>query len=330
MSAIEVFQLDGGVRSPMKLTSITDLFTFGLYPAGEPYVKFNISEAELGVWRRSPVLVQARIRDFVELGYFHECVKALRHGGARDIYGFIPYFPGGRGDRTTWDPIMPATLEMTTTIVNSLQLEKVFVLDGHSPMTRGLLTNAVGMSSATAIQAAVSGKTNLLEFDPFLSRDASVGPIYGHGYSGVIAPDEGSIGRAGDANYALGYGQGDNKRKIFFGKKVRDEATGTLSHFDFEEGSVLSERGRYLMVDDICDGGGTFAGLLARIREEYPAEEYPIDLFVTHGVFSGNYRKNLAGFERVFFTDSLGPNPDFGTQVGIDLYHPYIMRSMNK
>ena len=59
--------------------------------------------------------------------------------------------------------------------------------------------------------------------------------------------------------------------------------------------------GYFLLVDDICDGGGTFIGLA---NECFPSwADY--DLYVTHGIFSKGTDILFDAFVNVITTDSL-------------------------
>ena len=58
-----------------------------------------------------------------------------------------------------------------------------------------------------------------------------------------------------------------------------------------------------LILDDICDGGGTFTGLSHVLRGTYGARA--VDLFVTHGIFSKGLP--LDGIRAVHTTDSYRP-----------------------
>lgn len=131
-------------------------------------------------------------------------------------------------------------------------------------------------------------------------------------YYGVIAPDKGAHGRASDAAYEL------DVPWIFHGHKERDFDTGKLTGFSFQED--VPKSARYLVIDDICDGGGSFAGLAQ--ASGIPKEN--LDLWVTHGVFSGNYMQKLIPYyNKVYTTNSLvtveharinaafGPEPQF-------------------
>jgi ribose-phosphate pyrophosphokinase len=56
-----------------------------------------------------------------------------------------------------------------------------------------------------------------------------------------------------------------------------------------------------LLVDDICDAGGTFLGLQT-ILEGHGATS---DLFVTHGLFSAGTKALRRSFRTLYATDSL-------------------------
>lgn len=72
------------------------------------------------------------------------------------------------------------------------------------------------------------------------------------------------------------------------------------------DGRQYFERGRTiaLIVDDICDGGGTFVGLAKELRAAGATRVY---LYVTHGIFSK--RLPLEGIDHVYTTDSFLSGP---------------------
>ena len=79
--------------------------------------------------------------------------------------------------------------------------------------------------------------------------------------------------------------------------KTRDFDTGKLTSFEVPQ---LPRSGRVLVVDDICDGGGTFRGLAtaAGIGRDRLA------LWVSHGIFSGAAGELTGHFAQIFTTDS--------------------------
>jgi ribose-phosphate pyrophosphokinase len=116
-------------------------------------------------------------------------------------------------------------------------------------------------------------------------------------YDGIIAPDAGAVKRAESAGDAL-------ELPVFYASKGRDFETGSLLIFRAPKG--LDPNGTYLVVDDVCDGAGTFAGLADEIKREYGSLRITLDLWATHGVFSGRWRENLEGnYRHVYTTNSL-------------------------
>ncbi|MGV0804270.1 phosphoribosyltransferase family protein [Mycolicibacterium setense] len=171
----------------------------------------------------------------------------------------MPYLPSARGDHdATYDAQGVARLTAATGV------RDIIAADPHS---------GAWAASAEAHGAAVRAvsATDLVAESPLAQMD----------WDGVIAPDKGAVDRAGAVANRLGV-------RLLTAGKVRDPKTGALSGFAAPDG--LTE-GRYLLVDDICDGGGTFAGLAQAIRETEPAAE--LHLWVTHGLFTGRWRENL-------------------------------------
>lgn len=84
------------------------------------------------------------------------------------------------------------------------------------------------------------------------------------------------------------------------GYKKRDRSTGKLSGFGIIQEGIpedISDR-TIVIVDDICDGGGTFLGLVESLEKMYPINR--IELWVTHGMFQMSKVDTLAeGFDRI-------------------------------
>jgi ribose-phosphate pyrophosphokinase len=138
-------------------------------------------------------------------------------------------------------------------------------------------------------------------------------------WDGVIAPDKGAVDRAGAVARRLGVA-------LLIAGKVRDSATGKLSGFTAPEGL---EAGRYLLVDDICDGGGTFAGLAQAIREAQPDAE--LHLWVTHGLFTGRWRENLLPHFASITAANTTPHSDrdaLPDEVGQEPLRPHVIAAL--
>ncbi|WP_053122662.1 hypothetical protein [Mycolicibacterium conceptionense] len=225
------------------------------YPGGDTAVR-HLQPAEEGCvpvyWNAGGTL------DFLALAQwvaFHEARSA------QDPVLVMPYLPSARGDHDiTRDAQGAARLTAATGI------RRVITVDPHS--------------SAWA-DAATDWGTKVYALSPtgLITRSFLAADHWE--WRGVIAPDKGAVDRAGAVTEIL-------RLPLLTAGKVRDSATGKLSGFTAPEG-VGS--GRYLVVDDICDGGGTFAGLAQEIHQVAPNAE--MHLFVTHGLFTGRWRENL-------------------------------------
>lgn len=201
------------------------------------------------------------------------------------IVAVVPYFPGARADRGE-----PFGAQVYAMHFYNLQLDQIILLDPHSPVIVDELTYLMGPDTEITV----------VNSDEVLTT--GVAPIFNFsGYAGIIAPDKGAVPRATAVADALGL-------PVFKAGKTRDEATGKLSGFSCEP---LPEFGKFLLIDDICDGGGTFLGLadatgLAKER---------LDLYVTHGVFSKEAVNTLPEkFGKIFTTNSYAPTRNLNTE----------------
>jgi len=67
--------------------------------------------------------------------------------------------------------------------------------------------------------------------------------------------------------------------------------------------SIAEWNDNFLIVDDICDGGGTFIGLGEAIKKINPSAK--LELFVTHGFFTKGLDKLLKLYDTIYTTDSV-------------------------
>jgi ribose-phosphate pyrophosphokinase len=110
-------------------------------------------------------------------------------------------------------------------------------------------------------------------------------------YDCVIFPDKGA-----NARYDIKH------PNIVTAEKVRDQATGHITHFDLPPLNMPS-KGSVLVVDDLCDGGATFHILAKDIRKQVPFAD-SVTLYVTHGVFSRGVKDLLEDYTMIITTDS--------------------------
>ena len=68
--------------------------------------------------------------------------------------------------------------------------------------------------------------------------------------------------------------------------------------------------GKFIIIDDICDGGRTFIGIAEAIKEQVQNPE--IYLLVTHGIFSAGYNQLMNYFDKIYTTNSYHDFPNAG------------------
>ncbi|TDP92403.1 ribose-phosphate pyrophosphokinase [Leucobacter luti] len=196
----------------------------------------------------------------------------------------LPYLPAARADRGA-----PFGAQVYANLVNALSLDEVIVFDPHSPVAPELINNVRVVESTEVICERVIPS----------------------GYEAILAPDAGAVHRAQQVSDAAGL-------PLFTASKTRDFATGKLTGFEAPVG--LPASGRILIVDDICDGGGTFMGLASALQ--VPASR--LDLWVSHGIFSGRAPALREYFGNIWTTDS--HDGAFNSEVGANVVEltPYL------
>lgn len=209
--------------------------------------------------------------DLFQLAVWNETV--FRYTPESNRVAVIPYFPAARADRGEH-----FDLEAYTNFIANLGLDQVIVFDPHSQVTCRVLSGPHQIN---------------FEYPSDLFELPHIKPVLGS-YTAIIAPDAGAGVRA------VGVATVGNL-PIYTATKERNPETGKLSNFNIEG---LPENGRYLIIDDICDGGGTFIGLAKATG--LPKEQ--LDLYVSHGVFSGIALDQLPNyFGHIFTTNSFNP-----------------------
>ena len=154
-------------------------------------------------------------------------------------------------------------------------LAHIRVLDPHSPVLLAQLHGAEAMHPDALVAYA------LAHIERVDGRPAV-----------VVVPDAGAFARTLGILSRL-----NAPNEVARCSKKRDSQTGKLSGFYLDEGEVAGRT--VVIVDDICDGGGTFSGVAKVLREHGAAK---VHLCVTHGTFFKGIV--TAGIDTVFSTDS--------------------------
>ncbi len=242
------------------------------YPAGEIQVRLTPEGIFACTGKDEYVIVANPIPDFMELAQLKDALDAMPN---KFYYTRLdlPYLPFARADRR-FVPGDSFGLRVFANLINSLHFHTVDTFDVHS-------------------KVAAQEIPNLVNLDPILHYD-QLGPIIerlGRDRLALIAPDKGAAYRYDLESFEL---------PVLTAEKVRDSKTGKLSGFKIDE--VVKEYRKALIVDDICDGGGTFIGLAEEVHKVNPNIE--LSLYVSHGIFSQGLAKLEEQFQdRLFISD---------------------------
>lgn len=243
-----------------------EAYSFIKFPGEEWHVKSN----NIFVPYFTPIvkIYGGNAEDLIKMSLV---VDALRRDGYDKISLFMPYLPGARQDKRQDGEALSA--KVYASIINNCNFEKVICIDPHSDVMPALINNCYIINIANLI-------SNHLIIEYGFAKDII----------GIISPDAGATKRANELAKLLSL-------PVYQALKKRDQTTGKLSNFTCEP---LPENGKLLVVDDICDGGGTFKGFAKTIN--LPKER--LELWVTHGIFSGTAFELKNYFSKIHTTNS--------------------------
>lgn len=247
----------------------TDVKVFG-FPGGEPHVSFSRAFFARG----HRFAIDVRGKDASNLMGVLVTSDALRRKGAKYVALLIPYLPGARQDRGA-----PLTAKVYADLINSAKFDQVVAIDPHSDVMPALLNN---------LQTVPLAKV----WEPLFDKLNDLHPA-------LLIPDQGAGKRVGEVAAAFGW-------PTVQAFKHRDSETGQLSGFTID--SIPKDITNIVVLDDICDGGGTFLGLYNAIREVNKSRAFRQMVFpylaVTHGIFSRGLIELGQHFLTITTTDS--------------------------
>lgn len=266
--------------------SAGELYERITYPAGELQIRLPKHTIEaLYAAENIQVLCRNAHQYLMELALLADAVHY--EVGHIESTLVLPYLPYSRADRRFTEGDC-AGLKVFGEVIDNMHFSHVRTLDVHSFRARKYVSRLQDVSAR-----------------PFIAR--AVADIADHGgHPVVLLPDEGA------KRYGL-----DGALQCH---KKRDAVTGKLSGFEVPE----FDKSEALIVDDICDGGGTFIGLAQAIQDKFyigchcsglphrcnkPDTRRKLYLYVTHGIFSKGFSELLRYFERIYTTNNLPFRP---------------------
>ncbi|WP_109436653.1 ribose-phosphate diphosphokinase [Aquimarina sp. AU119] len=236
-----------------------------VFNGGEPHIKILEQNIE------DSVTITHRINSFNDLGLLMIATDALRRMGIKVINVCIPYFPAARQDRVMVSG-ESLSVKVYADIINAQQYDQVTVFDPHSEVTPALINNVKVIENYEFVKQCLKHiKEEVI----------------------LVSPDGGALKKIYKVSEFLG------GIEVIECSKKRDVKTGQLSGFRVYEEDL---KGKHcVIVDDICDGGGTFLGLAKALQEKNAGT---LSLIISHGIFSKGIEELSQCFETIFTTNS--------------------------
>lgn len=121
-----------------------------------------------------------------------------------------------------------------------------------------------------------------------------------YNFENVVFPDAGAHSRYAKMFDTIGFFP-----SIYFCEKKRDVETGKFLGFTVPE--IYEKNKRTIIIDDLCDGGGTFLG----IAKELNVDKSNLFLYVSHGIFSKGLSELSEFFTTIITTNSIEYNEEY-------------------
>lgn len=253
------------------------------FPDGQQTV-----DIELYAKHIESVIIQSRMNSFKDVELIICANQALKNLGVKNVELFVPYFIGARSDRKFQVGGSNYLKQVICPIINLQNFSKVTVLDPHSDVLEACLNNYEKVDNHLLVRYALE---DLKAFD----TSDSLNEIC------LVSPDAGAYKKIFDVarHFVI-----DN---IVTATKVRDLITGEIIRTEIPNLPVRinsdGEDFKYVIIDDICDGGRTFIELAKAIKEQKPNAK--IYLVVTHGIFSSGFDFLVQHLDGIYSTNSV-------------------------
>ena len=247
------------------------------FSGGEPHIK--ILDNLYGY--AGDIQVTSRLtsmNDFMMLMIASEALTQVGCDG--NIFLFIPYFPGGRQDRRM---VLgePLSVKVFAEFINCFDWGSVETFDNHSDVSTALLDNVMNIANHEFVKKAI--------LDILSDRRCFSDLV-------IVSPDAGANKKVLKLKQEV---DPKNHAGLVKCDKTRDVTNGEITGFEVYTDDL---RGKHcVIVDDICDGGGTFLELAQELKKKNAGDIY---LVVSHGIFSKPLKNFKGLFKKIYTTDS--------------------------
>lgn len=231
-----------------------------VFPGGEINVRLSKDDVYIMKGLKEVKIIASRIKSSEEVMKLLLLTDAIRNCNLSiSISLEMDYVPYGRQDRVCNEG-EALSIKVFANLINSQNYTSVTVFDPHSDVTPALIDRCIVR-------------------DPYYSAFLRMQDISSH--ITLVSPDAGANKKIKDLAICINNHTTFTNVEIVKCDKTRDLKTGKISGFEVYADSLKGKT--CVIVDDICDGGGTFLGLAKELNKKGAKE---LHLIVSHGIFS--------------------------------------------
>jgi ribose-phosphate pyrophosphokinase len=239
------------------------------YPDGQKSIRLRLYK----ISKKHPVTIKCRIKDFSELEVLICLIEALRKNDYYLETISFAYLFGMRSDRAFSEGEPNYFRDVLAPIINSLEIPNVKLFLPH---------NEIVMKTINA--------TLMEELPPFSASYS----LYGDESSNFI-------------ERSMLFSQEHKSHNLGHFKKIRDKELGNitvaLGEYTLLRLSRIDKSIPIILIDDLCDAGGTFIAAAKYLRDELKLQN-ELNLFVGHGLFTKGLDPLLEHFNKIICTNS--------------------------
>lgn len=250
-----------------------------LFPDGQPHIKIDVQQLA-AIDRAAPLRLFTRLNNANDLFLALFVKNTLDYLEFAHVELHVSYLMAARMDRVMLEG-EPFSLKVVAGIINQAQFRKVVIFDPHSEVSTALIDRAYAVTNHAFVRDALADYWKRNTAQDFC----------------LVSPDAGALKKIHKLAQFL---EVDNVVECM---KERDVKTGKLTNFKTTTDDL---RGQVcFIVDDICDGGGTFAGTAKMLKEKGATK---VILIVSHGIFSKGLQIDFV--DEIYTTDSFRAVPE--------------------
>ncbi|MBK7882994.1 MAG: ribose-phosphate pyrophosphokinase [Chitinophagaceae bacterium] len=244
------------------------------FPDGQPHIKIDMQNLQQ---ENTVCRILTRISSPADLILVLFAKNTLEHLGFEKIELYISYLLAARMDRVMNEG-EPFSLKVIAAVLNNAGFNKIKIFDPHSEVATALLDKSYAIDNINFVKDVLQD---------YKAKNLTAG----ESKFCIVSPDAGALKKIYKVAAAL------NNIHVVECMKSRDVKTGSLTGFEVFEKDLTGKI--CFIVDDICDGGGTFIGVANELKKLGTEK---IILVVSHGIFSKGF--DLQNVDEIYCTDS--------------------------